>query len=48
MVNGVVYQRVKCPTCDSKNTVVTSKHSNRIRYHKCSDCGQNFKSVESA
>jgi transposase-like protein len=46
VVNGVVYHRVKCPTCQSKNTEITRTASEKIRYHKCRDCGQNFKSVE--
>lgn len=45
-VNGVVFHPICCPSCKGKNTEVTRKASERIRYHKCRDCGQNFKSVE--
>jgi transposase-like protein len=47
IVNGVVFHVVRCPGCKSKNTEVTRKANERIRYHKCRDCGQSFKSVES-
>jgi hypothetical protein len=43
--SGVVFQRVKCPVCKSKDVPVKST-VDRIRYHKCRDCGRNFKSVE--
>lgn len=47
VVNGVVYQttKCKCPKCDAKNPKVRSTQG-RIRYHKCENCGQGFKSVE--
>jgi len=42
----VVYWRViKCPTCNSKSCFVYSSKS-PIRYHKCRDCGNTFKSIE--
>lgn len=42
---GVVYRPVRCPGCASDNQVVTSTQG-RLRYHRCRDCGQRFKSVE--
>lgn len=41
----VYWRPVKCPACGSKKCPVTSTVS-PVRYHKCLDCGLNFKSVE--
>lgn len=44
--DGIVrFVCIRCPGCDSKNVRVTSKRG-EIRYHKCQDCGANFKSKE--
>jgi phage FluMu protein Com len=45
LVNGVTYRKLRCPSCDSKNTTTTSTRQ-PVRFHKCNNCGQNFKSVE--
>lgn len=42
---GVVYHVMRCPNCASEDTVVTSTQR-PLRYHKCRECGQAFKSVE--
>ena len=41
----VLWQPVKCPECGGSNCPV---HTTRkpIRYHKCTDCGCLFKSIE--
>lgn len=46
-VNGVAYSNIhcRCPKCEAPNPTVTSTQG-RIRYHKCGNCGQTFKSVE--
>jgi len=49
--DGVVYHRVRCPECGSKNVGVTGTRPKeeglpRIRWHKCRDCEHSFKSVE--
>jgi len=36
---------IRCPSCDSTNTVVTSTRR-PIRHHKCRDCGICFKSYD--
>jgi transposase-like protein len=42
----VMYVKVRCPKCRSdKVPVYDSKHL-PIRYHKCSVCGLNFKSLD--
>lgn len=41
----VVIQPIRCPTCDSVRTAVTSSPL-PVRYHRCTDCGRNFKSIE--
>jgi len=41
----VIYHIVHCPVCKSTNVPVYSTEK-PIRYHKCSDCGHNFKSIE--
>ena len=46
----VRYIRLRCPKCGSTNVLV--KHTNPevagniVRHHRCSDCGNRFKSVE--
>ena len=47
VVNGVAYNTIHCvcPKCKAKNPPVRSTQG-RIRYHKCDNCGQNFKSFE--
>lgn len=42
----VVYVITKCPHCYSRRTRTTSSPPGRLRYHKCLDCGGNFKSIE--
>lgn len=42
---GVVFHVVQCPACRSPNTRITSTRR-PVRYHRCGDCGQTFKSVE--
>lgn len=45
-VPGIVYYHVmKCPECKSGNTRTTSTQR-PTRYHKCKECGHNFKSTE--
>lgn len=41
----VEYVVIRCPKCTSENTKIY-KHNRPIRYHKCQDCGHNFKSIE--
>ena len=41
----VIYYIIRCPKCGSEKTSV-SRTLRPIRYHKCGDCGHNFKSVE--
>lgn len=50
---AVIYRVIHCPECRSKRTRVArtirpQPGRPRIRYHKCLDCGTNFKSVEKA
>ena len=42
---GVIYHPLRCPRCRSKN-IKTYKSEPPIRYHKCRDCGYNFRSRE--
>lgn len=42
---GVIYHPVRCPKCNSKDTVVT-RAMVPIRYHKCRSCKYTFKSTE--
>jgi predicted Zn-ribbon and HTH transcriptional regulator len=42
---GVIYHVLRCPKCKSKN-IRTHTTELPIRYHKCRDCGYNFKSRE--
>jgi transposase-like protein len=39
------YLKTQCPACGSIHTLVTSTRD-EARYHKCQDCGRNFKSIE--
>ena len=42
---AVVYRPVRCPTC--RSTDVPVQHSEPpVRYHRCRNCGETFKSVE--
>lgn len=41
----VEYPKLKCPRCSSKNVVIT-RTDKPNRYHKCRQCGFNFRSVE--
>ena len=43
--DGVTYHVMRCPDCNSDKVRVT-RTVRPIRYHKCKDCGCNFKSVE--
>ena len=43
--DGVTYHILRCPECNSDQVRVT-RTVRPIRYHKCKDCGCNFKSVE--
>lgn len=44
-IEAIIWKPIRCPECKSANTkVVRTKRP--IRYHKCGDCGHNFKSVE--
>jgi len=42
----VRYIRPWCPKCNSTNVPVYNSNHLPIRYHKCSDCGHTFKSIE--
>ena len=46
----VYYVKIRCPGCGSHKAPVRNTKppagGNRIRYHKCEECGMNFKSVE--
>lgn len=44
----VIYIKVRCPNPECKSLKVPVYDSSHlpIRYHKCSDCGLNFKSIE--
>jgi len=42
----VRYVRPRCPKCNSPNVPVYDSSHLPIRYHKCSDCGHTFKSIE--
>ena len=45
-VDGLTYYHVvRCPSCGSKDTKVTSTRK-PIRHHKCKECGHCFKSTE--
>ena len=40
-----IYHPLRCPACRSKDVPVQHT-AQRVRYHKCRDCGATFKSVE--
>ncbi|MHC4617230.1 MAG: hypothetical protein ACYTEQ_05705 [Planctomycetota bacterium] len=42
----VYYVRPRCPQCRSPRVPVYDSSHKPVRYHKCSDCGHCFKSVE--
>jgi len=42
----VRYMPTRCPSCGSEKTRIYSSRDRPVRYHKCNDCGQNFKSIE--
>lgn len=42
---AVTFHLIRCPGCMSTNTRIY-KTDRPIRYHKCSQCGLSFKSVE--
>ena len=42
---SVIFPRLRCPWCRSKKVKTTSTQK-PVRYHKCSDCGYPFKSVD--
>lgn len=42
----VKYVRIKCPKCGCHKVPVYDTNHLPIRYHKCSKCGLNFKSIE--
>ena len=42
----VMYIKVRCPKCRSTKVPVYDSSHLPIRYHKCSECGLNFKSIE--
>lgn len=44
-VNGVVWKKIRCPRCNSNRCPVKTTRGVK-RYHKCENCGQNFKSLE--
>jgi len=44
----VMYMKVRCPKCRSTKVPVYDSSHLPIRYHKCSECGHNFKSIEKA
>jgi len=42
----VRYVKPRCPKCNSSNVPVYDSNHLPVRYHKCSDCGHTFKSIE--
>lgn len=42
---AVTYVPTCCPKCQSPDTKIT-RTDKPVRYHKCTECGQNFKSVQ--
>jgi len=42
----VRYVRTRCPKCRSTNVPVYDSSHLPVRYHKCSNCGHTFKSIE--
>lgn len=49
-LDAVIFSLVKCRRCKSTRTKITrtlkADDQPRVRYHKCLECGNNFKSVE--
>ncbi len=45
---AVPYYPLRCPHCKSKRVKGASSPPERwpVRYHKCLDCGEPFKSIE--
>lgn len=41
----IIYHKIRCPKCGGGNVPIHTTRK-RIRYHKCDDCGHNFKSIE--
>lgn len=44
---GVRFVPVKCPQCKSRKVTCYATRI-PIRYHRCQECGRNFKSVEAS
>ena len=42
----VRYVRLRCPKCGGLNVPVYDSGHLPIRYHKCTECGHTFKSIE--
>ena len=42
---AVRYIPLKCPKCGSKKIRSYASHP-PVRYHRCKECGHNFKSIE--
>ena len=42
---AVKYIPLKCPKCGSKKIRSYASHP-PVRYHRCKECGHNFKSIE--
>lgn len=46
----IYYIKLRCPKCGSDQVPVQHTNpeidGNTIRYHRCSDCGHTFKSIE--
>jgi len=48
---AVLWVPIRCPICSSKECPVTASpkpNAPGLRYHRCSDCGATFKSLERA
>ena len=44
-VEDVIFHTIRCPFCRSKKTRI-ARTMRPHRYHKCSACGENFRSTE--
>jgi ribosomal protein S27E len=42
---AVIYRPVRCPKCRSTDVLVQHTEA-PVRYHRCRNCGETFKSVE--
>ena len=42
---SVIFVPIKCPKCGSIKTRCI-RSTRPVRYHKCQECGKNFKSIE--